>query len=457
MKNTSNPNHSAHIVVLSGVEKHPNADKLQKAKAFGVGIIVGLDAKDGDIGVYFQSGLAIDYDFAKANDLLRRKNPETGAQEGGMLEDNGRIKTQKLRGETSDGLFLPLNCLYIGGVPEGVLATTNLQPGDFFEELDGIKICTKYIPKGNKNSCASGTRLKKQKGSIMFKEHYDTAQLRFNLDRFTPDDSIIVTEKLHGTSQRVGSVQKVTELTGLSRFIARLLGYETKKYEWDEMIGTRKTVLNTNSDTGFYSSDFRFEAAMPFFDKLQKGETVYYEVVGYADEKPIMGTVDNEKLGPEFVAKYGKKTVFSYGCQIGQFDIFVYRITLTNEDGYTMDYTWDAIEKRCGELGVKHVPVLYKGSIVSFISGNVAVMAATNSVPLPLGEYIEKTADAYVQGPSTVMANFEPAPCHIREGIVIRIEGTSCPVTYKHKSFEFKVLEGIIKPDTAAVDNAEEL
>jgi hypothetical protein len=451
MKNACNPNHSAHIVVLSGVEKHPNADKLQKARAFGAGIIVGLDAKNGDIGVYFQSGLAIDYDFAKVNDLLRRKDPATGLPLGGMLEETGRIKTQKLRGETSDGLFLPLSSLSDAGVT--LTEIENLQPGDFFEELDGIKICTKYVPRGNKNGGgAAGTKMKKMKGSIMFKEHYDTSQLRFNLHRFSPDDFIVVTEKLHGTSQRVGFVQKVTELTGLSRFIAKLLRHETKTYEWDEMIGTRKTVLNTDNNSGFYSTDFRFEAAMPFFDKLQKGETVYYEVVGYADEKPIMGTVDNEKLGPEFVAKYGKKTTFSYSCKPGEFDIFVYRITINNEDGYAMDYTWDAIEKRCGELGIKHVPVLYKGSIIGFVNNT-----PRPEVPISLGAMVEKAADAYVQGPSTIMANFDPAPCHIREGIVIRIEGTSCPTTFKHKSFEFKVLEGIIKPETAGVDNAEEL
>ena len=452
MKNACNPNHSAHIVVLSGVEKHPNADKLQKARAFGVGIIVGLDAQNGDTGVYFQSGLAIDYDFAKINDLLRRKNPETGAQEGGMLEDSGRIKTQRLRGEVSDGLFLPLNSLTEAGVSKQEIK--NLQPGDFFEELDGIKICTKYIPKGTKNNGgASGTKMKKTKGSIMFKEHYDTSQLRFNLHKFTSDDSIVVSEKLHGTSQRVGYVQKVTELTGLNKFVARLFGHETKKYEWDEMIGTRKTVLNTTDNTGFYSSDFRFEAAMPFFDKLQKGETVYYEVVGYADEKPIMGTVDNEKLGPEFVAQYGKKTTFTYGCTVGMCDIFIYRITLTNEDGYTMDYTWDAIEKRCSELGIKHVPVLFKGSVLNFIAGQVI----ESETPVSIGQYVEKTAGAYAKGPSTIVGTEPFPPAHIKEGVVIRLEGTSCPTTFKHKSFEFKVLEGIIKLETAGVDNAEEL
>jgi hypothetical protein len=442
MKNASNPNHSAHIVVLSEVQKHPNADRLQKAKAFGAGIVVGLDAKDGDIGVYFQSGLAVDFDFATKNDLIRRKNPATGAAEGGMLETNGRIKTQKFRGESSDGLFLPLDSLTTGGVDSYTVA--ELVPGDFFNELNGVRICTKYVPKTRNEGGASGTKLPKAVGSIMFKEHYDTAQLRFNLDKINPEDYIVITEKVHGTSQRLGYVQKQIAVTGFKRFIAKLFGFPLHKLEWDDMVGTRRTVLRTDieSDTGFYSNDFRYEASLPFFDKLHKGETVYYEVVGYSGDKPVMGTVDNEKLGPEFVKQYGKKTTFTYRCPPGEFDIYVYRFTLTNEDGYTIDYTWDAIEKRAEELAVKHVPVLYKGPVSSKIGSDRKEDVASR---------LENVANNYVSGASTIDPN------HIKEGVVIRIEGTSCPKTYKHKSFEFKVLEGIIKPETAATDTEEEL
>jgi hypothetical protein len=183
---------------------------------------------------------------------------------------------------------------------------------------------------------------------------------------------------------------------------------------------------------------------LPFFDRMQKGETVYYEVVGYASDKPIMGTVDNEKLGPEFVTRYGKKTTFTYGCEPGKFRIFVYRITMTNEDGYSIDYTWDAIEKRCAELEVEFVPVLYKGNARTFAETHLD----------PFGTFagdLEKTADSYVNGVSTLDVR------HVKEGIVLRIEGTSCPKTYKHKSFEFKVLEGILKPETASVDETAEL
>lgn len=446
MKNTSNPNHSAHIVVLSDVEKHPNADRLQKAKAFGAGIVVGLDAKNGDIGVYFQSGLALDPAFATANDLIRRKDPTTGAAAGGMLDANCRIRTQKFRGESSDGLFLPLSCLNEIRVSPRVLE--DLQPGDFFTELDGIKICDKYIVQ-TRNTGAAGTKVPKAQGSIMFKEHYDTAQLRFNLDKISPNDYIVVTEKLHGTSQRIGNVKREAPLKGIKQFVSRIAWWLVHKEwiqmcdeVWEDIIGTRRTVLKND---GYYSKDFRMEASQPFLGKLHKGETVYYEVVGYSGEKPVMGTVDNEKLGPEFVKQYGKKTTFTYGCEPGQLDIYVYRITLTNEDGYSIDYTWDAIEKRCAELNVKHVPVLFKGP------AGLITLATYSENEYNFEVLLSETVDNYVKGNSIT------DPRHIKEGIVLRVEGTSCPKTYKHKSFEFKVLEGIIKPETASVDESSEL
>jgi hypothetical protein len=45
-------------------------------------------------------------------------------------------------------------------------------------------------------------------------------------------------------------------------------------------------------------------------------------------------------------------------------------------------------------------------------------------------------------------------PSHIKEGVCVRIEGGLNNKTYKFKSFEFKVLEGIIK-DSGVVDAEE--
>jgi hypothetical protein len=43
---------------------------------------------------------------------------------------------------------------------------------------------------------------------------------------------------------------------------------------------------------------------------------------------------------------------------------------------------------------------------------------------------------------------------HIKEGVCVRIEGGLYNQTFKFKSFEFKVLEGIIK-DSGVIDAEE--
>jgi hypothetical protein len=172
---------------------------------------------------------------------------------------------------------------------------------------------------------------------------------------------------------------------------------------------------------------------------LKKGETVYFEVVGYEPGgKSIMPSCDNSKLGKEFVKRYGDKTTFSYGMDADnefylqkQCDVFVYRITTTNEDGESYDYTWDDVVARCKDLGVKHVPHICEVTVEDHRD---------------LRDLVEKLT----VGPSLLDER------HIREGVCVRVEGTGFNIqVYKNKSFEFKVLEGIIK-DAGVVDQEEE-
>ena len=444
-----NPNHSAYIAKITNVRKHPNADRLKLGSVLGNTVIVGLDTEEGTVGVYFQSGLAVSEVYGTANDLFRRKNPTTGDNEGGMLEETGRIKSQKLRGEMSDGLFMPLISL----VTAGAFPTTvnHLKVGDFFQVIDNVKICDKYVPANVKThtvtiSGKSSKPRKKKKPDLMFKEHYDTMQLAMNLHNITLDDFVTITEKVHGTSQRVGNVKEVTVFGGIVAFICRLIGVDASNTTWIHKIGTRKTVISLNRD-GFYSSSFRKAAADPFMDKLYKGETIYYEVAGYDGERPIMGTVDTSKLDKKFTKRYGKKMTFSYGCELGNFAIFVYRITMTNEDGTSIDLPWDALVARCEALGVNHVPLLYKGTMFRLVEPFLPTDVRIGYE----NKLILTAVQGFVEGPSTIDSR------HIREGIVVKVEGNMQPKAYKHKSFEFKVLEGIVNPETASVDQLEEL
>ena len=416
--------YEAYITTLKNVKKHSNADRLQIAECFGNQVIIDLSYKEGDIGIYFPTDGKLGEEFAEANNLVR-KNDENGNNIGGYLDpDKRNIKALKLRGEKSDGLFLPLSSL----TPFCDIKELNL--GDRITTLNGTLICEKYIPRTNKRTRNGNNKQLAKRKEIeypLFREHIDTEQLDYNLGEFRKGDLCYITLKMHGTSQRTANLPKQNNKNFITRLKDKYL-----KAKYDIVSGTRRVVLE-NFENGFYGNDkFREHYHNWFKDKLQKGETVYYEVVGYVNETtPIMPDGDNKKVqDKEFTKQYGDRTRFSYGCDEGFNNIYVYRMTLTNEEGYVVEYPWELVKTRCEEMGVNHVPEFEK-----FIYTTEANLLKRVEKYLDIQDPVGKT--------------------HIAEGVVVRIDNKKTFKAYKKKGFFFKVLEGIIK-DTAQVPDMEE-
>ena len=450
--------YNAYITRLKNLQKHPNADRLLIGECFGNSIIVSLDYTENQLGVYFPSDGRLSMEFAEANNLLRKKD-DAGNQIGGYMDPEKRNVTAiRLRGEKSDGLFLPLESLSsFGDISE-------LKEGDVISTFNGHLICEKYIPKrSNSNNTSAGNRTHKKKVAVspLFSEHADTEQLAYNLNAFKPGDQIEITLKMHGTSQRTGylPVLKKYKRTILDKLCRR---EGTPVYDWGYVSGTRRTVLE-DYDGGYYgSNEFREQHSKLFEGKLNKGETVYYEVVGFTQTgAPIMSTCSNKKMNDkDFVKQYGEETVFSYDCDptgkkvlygrdengdafgletaVPQSDIYVYRMTMTNEDGFVVEYTPDFMRYRCEQMGVKTVPVLWSGYIPSL---NLAEMSH--------GDWVKKQAEMFYDGPDPI------GKTHVREGVVVRIINRPKFAAYKHKNFSFKVLEGLIKADAIEPDMEE--
>ena len=449
--------YKAYVTTIKNVRKHPNADRLQLGECFGNTVCVNLDYTEGQIGVYFPTDGQLSVEFAEANNLLRKKDAEGNNIGGYMDPDKRNVTSIRLRGEKSDGLFLPLTCL------ESFGDISTLKVGDVIDVFNGHEICKKYIPRSNRrygNSGGNKTRKKKVDVAPLFAEHADTEQLAYNLSAFKPGDEIEITLKMHGTSQRTAylPVFKGYKRTLLDKILRR---EGTPIYDWGYVSGTRRTVLE-NYDGGYYgSNEFREQHSKFFEGKLWKSESVYYEVVGFTHTgTPIMATADNKKINDkEFVKQYGKTTTFSYGCEpdgkrvkpvidedlghgvtmadVPQSDIYVYRMTMTNEDGNVVEYTPDFMRYRCEQMGVKTVPVFWKGFVHEMEENETA------------GEYVQRLAERYYDGPDPV------GKTHVREGVVVRILNRPKFAAYKHKGFNFKVLEGIIK-DVADAPDIEE-
>lgn len=441
--------HVGYVVRVSELKDHPNADRLKVATFFGNDTCVGIDTAIGEIGIYFPCDLQLSEEFCDANHLCRKT--ADGKPDTGYLEREKRnVRAIKLRGVKSDGIFMSLSCLEYTGVN-----FDDIDIGDTISVVNGHEICKKYIPRGTKQNRQGhpneGNRTRKRHDPIapLLAEHADTEQLAYNLGAFKPGDLIEVTLKMHGTSQRTGYLPMLHGYTGpnwahivikhpklFKRFQGKANAALSPIYEYGYVSGTRRTVLN-DWEGGFYgSNEFRKKHAEFFEGKLHKGEEVFYEVVSYIDKNtPIMSS---GKVPKEYQNTYGDTMVFSYGCEIGESDFYVYRMTMTNEDGDVVEYSPDFMRYRCEQMGCKTVPVFYQGYIPKYtiLPDDVGSPTETNA-----GEYVKEIAEKFYDGPDPI------GKTHVREGVVVRIVNRPKFCAYKHKNFLFKLITGIIASD----------
>lgn len=424
-----------YITTIKEIRKHSNADRLQCATIFGSNVIVDLTYHEGQRVVYFPIDGQLSEEFCEDNNLVRKKD-ENGNEIGGYMDPVKRnIKAIRLRGEMSDGLVLPIEVL------DKYTDSTKLCDGDQITVLDGHEICKKYVPKRNPPKTSGGKNQKKKAKTVefpLFFEHSDTAQLMYNQNAFKPGDVCYITLKIHGTSARTSNTIKVIEKQ--PNKIARFFGVKPKQIkEYDYVSGTRRVVLD-DFEGGYYgNNEFRKVYHEFLKNKLPKMVTLYYEIAGYVNkDTPIMGRVSNNKVNDkEFRRKYGDETVFSYGCEPGENDIWAYRMTITNEDGFVVEIPYEQMQVECEKMGVKVVPLFEKFIFTTWED---------------LMERVEK----YYDGRDPI------DPRHVREGVVVRIaNSTKGFEAYKHKNDSFKILSGIIKDsvnaDEASADILEEL
>ena len=439
--------YTAYVTKLKNIRPHPNADRLNLAECFGNTVVISKDYDAETLYLYFPTDGQLSEKYATINNLVRKKD-DAGNSVGGYLDpDKRNIRAIRLRGEKSDGLVMPLDSVAYTGVD-----ISEFQEGIVIHMLNGHEICCKYVPRCNPGrSSENGNRTRKKKVNIapLFAEHADTEQLAYNLSAFKPGDQIEISLKMHGTSQRTGYLPV---LKGYKRnfldFILRRAGKPI--YEYDYVSGTRRTVLE-NYEGGYYGdNEFREQHSKIFEGKLHRGETVYYEVCAFTESgTPIMSS---GKVPKEAQAQYGETMVFSYGCEPtgkrrlygqdedGVFSIeedvprsvmYVYRMTLTTEEGYVVEYTPDQVRYRCEQMGVNAVPVFWTGYIPEH-------PGSADDDTITAGEWIKNKAEQYYDGPDPI------GKTHVREGVVVRIINRPKFCAYKHKNFLFKQISGII-------------
>jgi len=447
---------NALVCKLQNISPIEEADRIVRADMFGETIITQKSNQEGMIGLLFDCETQLSNEFCKANNLYRHEHLNADTSVKGYFDDNRRVRPIRLKGVKCSAMWIPLNSLdFISGI--GV-AYASLREGEEISEFAGVPICKKYVNPHTLRAMNNNGKQGKAREAIVptFKEHFDTDQLLRNMHQLRNNDVVIVTEKIHGTSCRCGYLPKVRKQ---SNFFHRLFGVEPKG-EYLFTVGSQR-VVKYAGDTmegkkHYYDSDLWTAVSREQFEgKLHKGETVYFEIVGHTPEGgTIMPGHSTEKLKnflskeeyKKAVDRYGDVVDFNYGTNTDgeSYKVFVYRITLSNEDGETIDYSWDQVKTRCEQLNVPYTPEIAR----MIINKNVRIHTDKGEVDVD-----QRSVQNYLQGLTECYS--DTYPDKMKEGICVRIEnGRMVPTILKNKSYTFKVLEGIIK-DSEVVDLEE--
>jgi hypothetical protein len=429
----ANPNYLAKVVALKGLKKHSNADRLQTVDIDFQTVITGLDAKEGDVYVFFPAESKISAEFlSHTNSFRKNLNLNTDLNAEGFFEANCRVRAMRLRGEKSMGYIVP-------SFHVSAWAGVDILPEDVgisFDTVGSKKLVEKYETKKRESRDARQGKEPKLSRIIdgQVHLHIDTKNLRHNPEAIKPDDVISITYKTHGTSWWVGNVLAKRSLSFVDR-IGKFLGLSINETEYDLIYGSRRVVKNKamkdpKAQDHFYGYDLWEGIKNEIGDLIPKGYTLYGEMLGYDKNGAMIqkgfdyGCVPD----PTFRSQYP----LSHMEAPARHSLEVYRITNTTPDGLVTELSYPEIAEFCEKAGLKPAHLMYYGTAAEwYMRYGITDVDVSNPEHWKLG-FIRDLERVYNEKDCFMCNNAVP-----EEGIAIRKESLFDCETYKLKSFRF--------------------
>lgn len=307
--------------------------------------------------------------FDEVQALINDGKTDEAKKMVGYFNKHGRVRIVKLRGCPSEGCLFTIDSLVKWNKKvsnfdfeqcfkpnaDGIVEPFN------FDTIDGQLFLKAYVPKVNEPSQRSTKKERKRHNRIekfdrmienQWHFHYDTCQLKDNMWRFNPESVVCISNKLHGTSHIVGnvlvkkplpeSVARKIQNKKLKRELKMLFRKEFRFYWQKQMIKARskniKNIINSQYTVdygmvtssrgiiknqyinkgvtkGYYGYDIWSDYGNLLYPYLEKGMTVYSEIIGFL---PNGGSIQKG---------------YDYGCGPTESKIMPYRITFTDADG----------------------------------------------------------------------------------------------------------------------------
>lgn len=384
------------IVRIGTITPIKDSDFLASTMVNGVQIVIRKDqVNEGDILFYASNESELSGKFLRANNLYDGSNWEMNsnadevakikeeinklenAGQGnsdkandlrekvkrmyGYFNQYGRVRTIRLKKVQSFGYLFSLGEL-AKAYPEVDILNLEDYVGTDFDTItsDDDEVFVKaFVPrrKAAEHKTGMGRAAKRQKKVERFDRvkdsnfayHYDTSMLARNMHRFTPDDVVTITKKVHGTSHIVGKLlvrqpKKIAFYKSLINFMCRMVRKDKKYVDYDLVYGPiyssrsviKNQYINKDVTAGYYSYDLWTEYGEMMYPFLDEGMTVYSEVAGYT------------KTGAAIQKGY------DYGCKENESFIMPYRITTLNEDGTKTEWNVADVIKWTNKLIKEH-------------------------------------------------------------------------------------------------------
>ncbi len=302
------------VVEIEEVLPHGNADRLEIAKIKGWYCVVGKGQfQTGARGVYFP-----------IDSILPPALEATLFPEGSKIKlTKSRVKTTKIRGVISQGLLISPSQVEMQHAPVGTDATEALGVKKYEPEEASI-------PNNMKPSAKRHT-------NPNFKEYSDIQNAKNYPRLFEEFETVIATEKIHGTNFRAGWVPYVPHgfwerlKTSVLRWISPSW---IPKYEF--VYGSRRVQLQKKTYNGFYVENVYTKMVKKYDleNKIRHGYVIYGEIYGGGIQKG-----------------------YTYGLGENEHDMVIFDIM---QDDVYIDV--NAARSVCLLSDLPFVPVVYQGS-----------------------------------------------------------------------------------------------
>ena len=407
------------VAKVTQVMAIPGADKIHVAVVLGENCIVSKDVGVGYVGLLFPADTQLSEQYCFENNLNRQGTDNKNTEKTGFFDSNRRVRVQPFLKVKSTAYFASVESIAYCG--ENCVAQIYALPmGTVIDKVGENNICCKYISQATRDNINKQNRPKMAKAVLMpyFEKHVDSAQFKHSAAMIPVGALLSFHAKVHGTSHRNSFTKVMLDLSKWKQMVNKIAPVFPTE-EWKHVVGTRNIVLTEKAE-GFHGSEqFRFDVMESLKPYMSKGMTIYGEIAGYANGKPIM-PVHSGKAAKD------KKFLKKYCCKEHEYRFHIYRITQLTQDGVNVDFSQKQLEQWCDDRGVKST---FEVAPQEIYDGNLEKLLAKVEV---------------LTERESVMSEDVIDPTHPSEGIIIRVDtGKMNPYFLKSKAYFFRTLEGL--------------